>query len=181
MRLVLAAFATVLLVAGSAYADTVSTGAVSAFTLSPSSDTLSFDALTEDVGASGTFTQTGTFYVGYSAIPNQTVPFTFTDVITVNGITQNLLFTGKDTVTSGPDVLTLYAQGPVYFGNTELDFSSYITGNGTVGQSLPVDLNVKVTDPTPEAPTLALVGMACVGLFVITRPRMKSYSVWKGR
>jgi hypothetical protein len=150
--------------------------------LNPSSDTLSFDASTEDVSAPGAFVQSGMFYVGNSNISDQTVPFTFTDAVTVNGITQNLVFTGQDTVTAGPDVLTLDALGPVYFGDTELDFSSLTaTGNGTVGESLPVNLDATVTDPTPEASTLALVGIALVGLFVITRPRSGAYSAWRGR
>jgi hypothetical protein len=182
MRLALAALASLLFVSVSAYADTISAGPVSVFTLNPSSDTLTFGASSEDVSGPGTFAQAGTFYIGDSEIPDQTVPFTFTDSVTVNGITQDLVFTGKDAVTTGPDVLTLYGLGPVYFGNTELDFSSLsVTGNGTVGQSLPVDLDATVTEPTPEAPTLALVGMALVGLFVITRPRSRAYSSWRGR
>lgn len=172
MRFCLTVLASVLLISGSAYADTISASAVSSFTLGSSADTLSFNSSSETVNASGVFTQNGTFDVGNSNIPNQTISFTFTDDVTVDGVSKNLIFQGQDVVTTGPDTLTIDALGPEHFGNIVLSFGSFtVEGNGTVGQSLPVTLSASEVSPTPEPGSIALLGTGLFGLAALLRLR----------
>jgi hypothetical protein len=176
MRVFFALVASVLLASGSAaYADSISAGAVTTFTIDPASDTLGFGSSSETVFSNGVFTQTGTFYVGNSDIPNQTIPFTFNDQLTVDGVTKTLTFTGEDVVTTGPDDLTINALGPVNFGNLILNFGAVtVDGNGTVGQSLPVTLDGRAESPTPEPASIAFLATGMLGMALIAGKKLRA-------
>jgi len=164
------------MVSAVAHADTISTGAVSTFTLAPSSDTLTFNASAETAMDPGTFTQTGDFYIGNSPIPDQTVWFSFTDDVTVDGITKALTFNGQDAVTTGPDMLTIEALGPVGFGNEVLSFGEISAlGDGVVGQDMPITLAASVSPAaTPEPTSIALLGTGILGMAYLLRRKLVS-------
>ena len=156
-----------------AHADTITSNAVSPFTLAPSSDTLSFKALNATVAPGGTFDLLGTFYIGNSFIPNQTVPFTFQDTFTVNGVAKSLTFSGTDAVTTGPDTLNIFALGPVAFGDTTLSFGSFSTSGNYVGERLSVDITgtTGTLPATPEPSTIALLGTGLICFAGVLRKR----------
>lgn len=156
-----------------AHADTITSNAVSPFTLAPSSDTLSFRALNATVAPGGTFDLLGTFYIGNSFIPNQVVPFTFQDTFTVNGIAKVLTFSGTDSITTGPDTLNIAALGPVAFGDTTLSFDSFTTSGNYVGERRSVDLTgtTGTLPATPEPSTIALLGTGLLGVAGVMRKR----------
>lgn len=164
------------MVSAVAQADTISAGAVSTFTLAPASDTLTFNTSTETVTDPGEFNQSGDFYVGNSPIPDQTVWFSFTDDVTVNGITKALTFNGQDAVTTGPDMLTIEALGPVEFGNEVLSFGEIsAAADGVVGQDLPVTLAASVSSAaTPEPTSIALLGTGILGMAYLLRRKLVS-------
>lgn len=164
MRLYLAAIAAVLLASGSAYADTISAGAVANFTIVPSADSLSFNASTETVTVPGTFTQGGTATFNISSFANQLIPFTFVDAITVNGVTKDLTFSGENNVTPSLDTVTINALGPVEIDGDLLTFNSVSVQASSPG-SLPVTLSASVT-ATPEPSSFALLSTGLLGAAV---------------
>ncbi len=177
LRLSLAA-ATVFAFTSAAHADAViSAGAVSTVALSPSADSFSFNTSNETVTIPGTFTQAGTWTIGDSGFYpdgsafNQDIPFTFTDTITVNGITQDLLFTGDDNVTPSIDFLTINALGPINFGDVTLSFAGLTAQSENLGPQ-DVTLSANVSAATPEPSTFALLGTGLLGAAGIVRRRL---------
>ncbi len=157
---------TLLCLASPALADTITitSDALPTMTLSPSSDTITMDAGGVTLSAPGSIVfQTGNFFVGDSPIPDQVIPFFFNDTITINGVTQVLTIYGQDDVASAGDVLTIFAQAPVNFGdyNLSLNASSY-TGVDLY-QNIPINLTADVTAQTPEPGTLLLLATGLVG------------------
>jgi hypothetical protein len=155
-----------------AHADTITAAAVPTFPLTPSVDTLSLDSSSQTVSVPGTFTQTGTFSVGDSGSLAQDTPFTFTDSVTVNGITENLVFTGDDNVTTSTDVLTIDALGPINFGDDTLSFAGFTSAPLGVNQSQTVELNATVSAATPEPSSFALLGTGLLGVAGIIRRKL---------
>lgn len=143
---------------------TVTSSALPSMTLSPSSDTITLDAGSVTLSAPGSIVfQTGNFFVGNSPIPDQVIPFFFDDTITINGVTQVLTIYGEDNVTNSGDILTIFAQAPVNFGdyNFSLNASSY---NGVdLYQNVPINLTADVTAQTPEPATLLLLATGLIG------------------
>ena len=95
-----AALAAVLCVGSVAHADPITSNGAPAYTIAPSNDTMSLNAGSSDIPDGTSFTIDGTFYIGYSPIPDQDILFTMNDVITVNGVTQTVTFNMDDNVTN---------------------------------------------------------------------------------
>ena len=141
----------------------VTSSAVSTTVLAPSSDSVSLDAGSGTFDStSGTFLfQTGDFIIGNSNIPDQVIPFSFQDSITLNGITQEVTISGQDSVTSTSDDLTIFGGTPVMFGNEIFTLQSFDVSGYNLGDDLPIDLEANVT---PEPGTFLLRGTGLFGV-----------------
>ena len=100
--------------------------------------------------------------------------FSFVDTITINSITQNLLFNGDATLTpGGTETLTTAAVGPVTFGDLLLNVPA--TSFSGIG-SVPVALTGNITEApvvppsaVPEPSSIALLGTGILGLAGVAR------------
>ncbi len=153
---------------------TVTSTAAPTTTLAPSADTFSLNdgSVTVDPTTGPFVFQTGDFIIGNSNIPDQIIPFTFEDSITLNGITQDLTFSGQDAVTNTEDDLTIFASEPVQFGNEVFALQSFTIAGNAMGQDLPVELQATVT---PEPGSFVLFGTGLLGVAVFAaRKRLLS-------
>lgn len=150
---------------------TIASTAVSTISLAPSNDTLRLNAGNVTASGPGDIAfQSGDFTIGSSPIPDQDIPFSFNEAVTLNGVTQNIAVFGDDSVTQGLDVLRIHAGTPTLFGGYlfTLDASAY---NGTwVGQDVPVSLSGQIT-ATPEPGSLLLLGTGLLGGLAVLRRR----------
>ncbi len=112
--------------------------------------------------------QTGDFIIGNGTTPDQVVPFTFQDSITIDGITQDLTFSGQYAVTDTAHTLTVFEGSPVQFGNETFTLMSSSISGTAPGQDVPVDLQASVT---PEPGTFVLLGTGLLGIAFITSKR----------
>jgi hypothetical protein len=140
-----------------AHADMVTASAVPTFTILPSADTLSFSAITRNVSVPGSFTQPGVFIGGDSGSLVQTVPFTFSDTVTVDGVTRVLNFTGTDNVSSTLNFLNINRVGPVTFNSVTVTFGPVTASTTVIGQAVPLNLNGALVS-TLEPSSVVLVG-----------------------
>ena len=157
------------------FADTMSytTSAVSSTPFNPSADSLSLNAGSGTFDpAAGVFTfQTGDFVVGNSDVPDQDMPFTLQETVTLNGITQTFNLYGDDNVTQAADTLTMAASLPVYFGGEFLTVQSFSLAENNLGD-FPVTLEASISPaPEPGAVLLLGTGALCAAIFGIRRTR----------
>jgi hypothetical protein len=156
---------------------TVSADGVGPVTIIPSSDTITLNAsgpTTYNVTNSLLINvQGGTLFIGNSQIPNQVVPFSLTENITINGQTKSLTLTGTDNVTSSQDIVTINAGPTLFFSGASVTFKTQqVSVSGTlVGQQVPFTLQANIT-AAPEPGTIAMAASALpVGLVVWMRRR----------
>lgn len=166
--------ASLLCLASPALADTITltTSAIPTMTINPSNDTVTLNAGSVSMSGPGNVAfQTGDIYIGNSPIPDQVIPFSFDDVITLNGITQTLTIYGQDELTSAADIFTIFAASPVNFGSYNLYLNASSYNGAALGQDVPLTLTADIT-PVSEPATLALLATGLVGgTIVITRTR----------
>ena len=159
--------------APSAQADTVAFSGVPTFVISPSADTYGLAAGSSTVSSGGTVTQAGTFYEGHSGNLVEDIPISFTEAVTVDGITRNLTFTGDDDVTLSYDTLTINALGPVAFGADILDFAGSTGGQGSVTSSVPLTATFTAGAVTAEPSSLTLLGTGMLSALGVVRCRSR--------
>jgi hypothetical protein len=117
--------------------------------------------------------QTGTFGIGHSGDLVATVPFSFMEDITINGITEDVTVTGQDLVAIEVETIEFNALGPISFGSESLSIEAYSIGSPTL-RELPVELTATVSGPSPvpEPSSIALFGSGALGLVGIIRRRV---------
>lgn len=166
------AAALLLLPATHLFAGTIpfSASAVSATTLGPSSDSISFNAASDTyTPGSGTFVlQTGDFVIGDSSTLDQNISFSFQDTVTFNGVTHVLTLFGTDDVTPSIDTLTILGGQPVAFGNEVLTLQTLSVAETSIAD-FPIQLQASAGPAlTPEPQSIVLLGSGLVGgLFFI--------------
>ena len=140
-----------------AHASAFTFGTVSIETISPSADTLSFNGSTGIVNAGSTFLQTGAWTINDSGSLNQYIPFTFSDILTIDNVTRVLTFSGGLNVSPSADTLTIASLSPVIFGNMAVSFTGFSISDGNL-ESVPVTLTGTATAVTGEPSSLLLMG-----------------------
>lgn len=155
---------------------TISSSGLASTVLGPSSDTLSLNAGsgTYDSDAGPFIFQTGDFVIGNSAIPDQIIDFSFHEMITINGITQDILFSGQDSVTQTADILTVFGGQAVVFGDQTFTLTPFTLSGDNIGD-YSIGLEASVT-PTPEPGTIVLLGTGLIGAALVQARRQHSPS-----
>jgi hypothetical protein len=168
----LSAFVVATAIAG--HADTVSASALSPVSLTPSADSVSLDASSASFTGNGSFTQTGTFFVGDSGSLVGTYLTSLTDSITINGITQGVTLNVTDVVNQDVDYFTLVQAAPASFGDLSFSFDNYTSPSLPANSSSPITLTGTITPTaaTPEPSSLLLVGSGIFGVAATVRRRL---------
>jgi hypothetical protein len=166
---------------GNALADTysVSTAGGPAYTIIPSADSMTLNANATTTSLGEFILQTGTFYVGDSGYLSATIPFTYTENVTINGDTESITLSAQDVVTNpnqaNTDVLTIFAGSSKLFAGAGvyLNTEAYVSPGLYVGQSAPITLKATLT-AVPEPSSLAFIGFALLGILLCARFRSKA-------
>jgi hypothetical protein len=143
--------------------------AVSSTLLGPSSDSILLNAGSDSIASSSsglTTFQSGDFFLGNSSIPDQVIPFSFLDTVTLNGITEVLSIAGQDDVTTTADTLSIFAGAPIVFGNEVFSLQSFSETGTAIGQEMPIELQASIA-PTPEPNSLVLLATGLLAAIVI--------------
>ena len=155
---------------------TISTSGVSSKVLGPSGDSLSLEAGSGTYDStSGLLTfQVGDFIIGNSNIPDQAIKFWIDELLTLNGISQDLTLFGQDNVTTTSDTLTIFGGTPVIIGGQTFTLQTFSISGDDLGD-YPIALQASVvTTPTPEPNSLLLVGSGLIGASLIVARRSHS-------
>jgi len=116
-----------------------------------------------------TNTQTLSFFVGDSGPTSHVFPFTFTQNVTINGVTHSITQSGTLDIEPAADTLTLFPGPTTAFDLGALGtvfFTPQGTGpivNGNIGTTTTVQLQGTFL-ATPEPASIALLGLGCVVL-----------------
>lgn len=166
-----------LLFSAAAHADTISFTVNTPIDLSPSADTLSFDASTQNFtattgGPTTTVFQSGLYIAGDSDTLTQVIPFSFQETVTVDGISKLLTFTGTDNVTYTENIITLDYLGYEQFGAIGLDF---LGTRQIVTDHSPQNFDMSVVlGAVPEPSSLALCGTGILALAGVARRKFQN-------
>ena len=160
-----------------AHADTIGALPVGPITIAPGADTiaLSLTPVVEVPPGVVPF-QNAIIHSFYSPIPDQTILFSFVDIITIDGVTLPYTISGQDIVTTTTDTISTFAGPAVTFGPAVFTLQAqtfpplytlgdieYLTLNATL---------LPATAPTvPEPSSLVLIGTGLA--FVASRSRSR--------
>ncbi len=152
----------------------ITSSAPPSFGLNPSSDAISLSVGNATLSAPGNVIfQTGNISVGNSQIPDQIIPFSFTDIISINGISRTVTIFGQNEVTTTADLITFSAGAPVNFGSYVFTLNSSSYSATEIGQNIPISLSANVSAaPTPEPASLPLLATGVMAGVVVTTRRM---------
>ena len=145
---------------------TIASTATPTTTLAPSSNSFSFNSGSVNASAPGDIVfQTGSFTRGSVSLSSQIIPFSFSDTITLNGVTRTITVIGQDSLTLDSDTLTIQAGTPVSFGNYTFTLDATTVTATTVGQAMPLSLSATVSlVPEPASLTLSGIGLSASSL-----------------
>lgn len=157
-----------------AHADNISVSMVGPFSPSGHGDSLQYNLQFTTFNAPTVLMQTGVLQTSTSATPVN-FNFNFVDSITINGLDQNVTFTGTGLINAGGETITTNATGPIAYGNLLLNVpTSTFSGLGTIPVSL-TGIITQAPPPSavPEPSSIALLGTGVFALAGVARRKFR--------